>query len=226
MELALLKHYQDFIERVNELGFLPFSNIYPGLPSLHGETPKSIWYTRDPDTDPSYWKDCVSGEKKLAYGSIIGGNKGFVSERMYANFYAAYHIETSMKERWESGQVNEMTWKLWNMFEENSIYSTTELRKILGVTTKKGGSRLDKSLTDLQHCFYITISRTEQRTDKNGKSYGSPQNVYEKVTSWVPQGWLEDAKISKEEARKFIIETAVSMGQNISPAEVEKLMFK
>lgn len=224
--MALLMRYQDFLERVDELGFMPYSNILPGLPSLHDETPKSIWYTRNTDTDPSCWKDRVSGEKKLAYGSIIGGNKGFVSERMYAKFYAAYHMETSMQERWESGQVNEMTWKLWNMFEKALIYGTSELRNTLGVTPKDGGSRMDKSLAELQYYFYITISKTEQRIDKKGNPYGAPQNVYEKVLNWVPKDWMKDFGTSKEEARELIIQTAISMGQNISRNQVEKLMFK
>ena len=224
--MALLMYYQDFIERVDELGFMSYSNILPGLPSLHNETPKSIWYTGNIDTDPCCWKDRVAGEKKLAYGSIIGGNKGFVSERMYSKFYTAYHMKTSMEESWENGHVSEMTWKLWNLFEKDLKYGTSELRKILGVTPKDGGSRLDKSLTELQHCYYITISKTEQRIDKNGHPYGSPQNVYEKVLNWVPKDWMKDTEISEEEARELIIQTVLSMGQNISRNQIEKLLFK
>ncbi|MCL5996460.1 MAG: hypothetical protein M1546_10470, partial [Chloroflexi bacterium] len=43
--------------------------------------------------------------QELDYGCIIGGYKGFVSARVYAVFYAAYHPAESMPERWAVGQV-------------------------------------------------------------------------------------------------------------------------
>jgi len=76
--MLLLATYQDFIHRVEELGFLPMSNILLGYPSLGAETPGHIWHT-GLETDPWQWKDRAAGEKQLAYGCILGGHKGFVS---------------------------------------------------------------------------------------------------------------------------------------------------
>jgi hypothetical protein len=47
-----LLRYQDFLDRVEELGFMAFSGIVDGLPSLTGETPMNIWHTGDPESDP------------------------------------------------------------------------------------------------------------------------------------------------------------------------------
>jgi hypothetical protein len=52
------------------------------------------------------------------YGCILGGHKGFVTQRMYPIFYAAFHPMLSMPERWVSGTVNQRTWRLWQLFEE------------------------------------------------------------------------------------------------------------
>jgi len=63
---------------------MALSNILPDFPSLIKETPKEIWHTGDPDTDPWCWKDRAAEEKQIAFGCILGGHKGFVSSRLYS----------------------------------------------------------------------------------------------------------------------------------------------
>ena len=91
-----LQKYEDFIERVNELGFIAFSNALPGFPSLTQETPGGIWFTGNPDTDPWHWKDRAAEEKKLSFGCVLGGFKGFIAPRMYSLFYIACQPEEHM----------------------------------------------------------------------------------------------------------------------------------
>ena len=110
----MLMTYEDFLDRVETLGFMAFSSLLPGLPSLSGETPENLWHT-GLDTDPWRWKDRAAEEKRLAYGCILGGQKGFISQRMYSYFYAAFHPMLSMEERWEAGSVNQRTWQVWQL---------------------------------------------------------------------------------------------------------------
>ena len=91
---ALLNTYDEFIARVEALGFMALSPLVPGLPSLGGETAESQWHT-GLDSDPWRWKDRAAEEKRLAYGCILGGHKGFVTRRMYPIFYAAFHPTSS-----------------------------------------------------------------------------------------------------------------------------------
>jgi len=100
-----LTTYIDFLNRVEELGFMALSHILPGFPSLSAETPGNIWHT-GLDTDPWRRKDRAAEEKQLAYGCILGGHKGFVCAHMYPVFYAAYHPPELMHERWAAGTVN------------------------------------------------------------------------------------------------------------------------
>ncbi|MCA9869007.1 MAG: hypothetical protein KC487_01255, partial [Anaerolineae bacterium] len=99
---TMLTTYEDFIARVEALGFMTLSPLLPRLPSLGGETAESQWHT-GLETDPWRWKDRVAEEKRLAYGCILGKHKGFVARRLYPIFYAAYHPTLSMPERWARG---------------------------------------------------------------------------------------------------------------------------
>ena len=73
--MTMINNYNEFLNRVNELGFMALSNIFPGFPALSEETPKEIWHTGDYNTDPWCWKDRAAQEKQLAFGCILGGNK-------------------------------------------------------------------------------------------------------------------------------------------------------
>ena len=106
MAFQSLTSYQDFVDQVNEMGFLPMSGLTPGLPSLGDLTPDGNWHTGDPDTDPWQWKDRAAREKKLAYGCILNGQKGFVSSQLYAAFYTAFHPPEPMPVRWAEGLVD------------------------------------------------------------------------------------------------------------------------
>jgi hypothetical protein len=214
--MAKLTRYQDFLDRVDELGFMALSRILPGLPSLSEETPRSIWHTGDDDTDPWHWKDRAAEEKGLAYGCILGGHKGFVSARMYPVFYAAYHPAESMPDRWTVGQVNQMTWRLWQLFEERTSLNTSSVRHLSGVTPKGGASQVDAALRELQRDYYITVAGNERKVSLDGRSYGWPAIVYCRVMGWVPPDWINGAaEWPREEAREKILDDGVAIGKHV-----------
>lgn len=221
--MTQLLTYKDFIDRVDELGFMALSNILPGFPSLSDETPKVNWHTGDPDTDPWCWKDKVAEEKQMAFGCILGGHKGFVSARMYSVFYIAYHPKEHMEERRVSGQVNQTVWELWQLFEEKSLLNTSDIRQEMGVTLKKGGNKVDQAIQELQQQYYITVAGNKRKLDKYGQPYGWPAIVYDKVEEWVPPEWMKTkCDFSPEEARQRILENGIAISHNVSPKELTK----
>jgi hypothetical protein len=223
--MAQLKKYQDFLDRVDELGFMALSNILTGFPSVSEETPKEIWHTGNSDTDPWCWKDRAAEEKKLAFGCILGGHKGFVSARMYPTFYAAFHPEETMEERREAGIVNQMTWQLWKLFEVKTLLDTGNIRQEMGVSLKKGGSSLDTAIKELQRYFYITVAGNRRKIDKLGKPYGWPANAYDKVMNWVPAEWMHGQdEICREEAREEILKIGTAIGNNIEYKKLKKIL--
>jgi hypothetical protein len=222
--MVLLTTYQDFLRRVEELGFLPMSNILPGLPSLSAETPSHIWHT-GLDTDPWQWKDRAAEEKQLAYGCILGGHKGFVCAQMYPVFYAAYHPSELMSERWSAGTVNLIVWKLWQLFEEKSTVNTSQARKLLGVSAKKGVSQVDTALKELQRDYYITVSGNMRKISADGRLYGWPSNLYTRVVDWLPEPWIAWlTEWQRDEARESILDDVVAINKLLDRQVIARVL--
>jgi hypothetical protein len=218
----MLTSYEDFIARVESLGFMALSPLLPGFPSLGGETPVSLWHT-GLDTDPWRWKDRVAEEKRLAYGCILGGHKGFVTRRMYPIFYAAFHPVLSMPERWATGTVNQRTWQLWQLFEKESALNISLVRQTLGVSRKQGASAVDASIQQLQHEYYITVAGNDRKVGSKGQFYGWPVTRYSRVIDWAPADWLDSAKDwSVVEARELILDDGVAMSNGVNRQNLAK----
>ena len=218
-----LATYQDFLERVNELGFMSLG--CRAFPALFEEASNKGAWTGDPDIDPWLWKDRAAEEKKVAYGCILGGQKGFISARMYPYFYVAYQPEEFMEECWASGLINQTTWQLWQLFEGRNSLDTSEIRREMGVTRKMGGSRVDASIRELQRIYYITVAGNRRKIDKHGQPYGWAACVYETVSSWTPADWMSGiSNINHKEACETILDTGMAMGKCSSRKELADLL--
>ena len=219
---AMLTTYEDFLARVEALGFMALSQILPGLPSLGSETAESSWHT-GLNTDPWQWKDRAAEEKHLAYGCILGGHKGFVTQRMYPIFYAAFHPTLSMPERWASGVINQTTWQLWQFFEERSALTTSQARQALGAKRKQGASAVDAALQQLQLEYTITVDGNERKISAKGEFYGWPVNRYRRVEDWAPAGWLDGIQDwSTAGAREVILDDAIAMSEGVKRQALAK----
>jgi len=217
-----LATYSDFLERVEKLGFMALSNVLPGFPSLGSETSRNQWHT-GLDTDPWLWKDRAAQEKSLAYGCILGGHKGFVTQRMYPLFYAAFHPAQSMPERWSAGTLNQTVWRLWQLYEEKGTLNISQVRQTMGVNRKRGGSALDAAIVQLQREYFITVDGTDRKISAKGEFYGWPVNRYSRVGDWAPSGWLEGfSDWSAAEARELILDDGVAMSQDINRKALAK----
>ncbi len=221
----MLMTYNDFLDRVETLGFLSLSPLLPGFPSLGGETPENLWHT-GLETDPWVWKDRAAEEKRLAYGCILGGHKGFISQRMYAIFYAAFHPLISMPECWESGIVSQRTWQVWQLFEVNEVLNISQVRQTLGVSRKQGASTVDIAIQQLQKEFYITVDGNDRKISAKGELYGWPVNRYRRVMDWAPAGWLDSINDwSPENAQEMILDEGLAMTKGVTRQDLAKKFF-
>lgn len=217
-----LNTYEAFIARVEALGFMALSGLVPGFPSLGGETQESQWHTGEP-TDPWRWKGRASEEKQLAYGCLLGGQKGFIAPRLYPLFYAASHPAEPMPARWSGGTVSQPVWQVWQIYEEQGSLNVSALRQQLGVTRKEGGSALDTALTQLQKEFYLTVDGNEHKLNAQGEPYGWAAIRYSRVEDWAPADWLAGAKTwPAEEARAAILEEALKHTPGLDAAKLAK----
>jgi hypothetical protein len=222
--MTQLTKYEDFINRVDELGFMPLSDILPGFPSLSNQTPENLWHT-GLDTDPWQWKDRAASEKRLAYGCILGGKKGFISARMYPLFFSAYHPAEPMPDRWAAGNIPQLTWKLWGMIEEKSTLNTSQARSLLGVNKGIRVGQVDKALNELQMEFYLTVSGNIKKVSIDGRLYGWPSNQYTRVLDWVPADWLVTSmNWQKDEARESIIDAVAGSNKSLNREKITKAL--
>lgn len=76
-----MKCYNDFINKVNELGFMTLNTVIDGFPAVADET-EGKWFTGNSDTDPWCWKDRCSQNKQLAFGNFFGGKKRIYFTRL------------------------------------------------------------------------------------------------------------------------------------------------
>ena len=223
--MPILSVYEEFIQRVDQLGLMTLSPSLPGLPSLGEETTPDQWHT-GAETDPWQWKDRAAAEKRLAYGCILGGHKGFVSGELYGAFYAACHPTAAMPERWEAGAVRKEAWDLWTYFESNPLASTAEIRRALGVSRASGAGRLDAALEQLEREFYITTAGTRRKIARGGQPFGWPATVYDRVTAWAPPAWLRDAAgMQPREGRALILDAAARMNPAPDLADLARFLM-
>ena len=216
--MTQLKTYKDFLERVDELGYMPLSSHPAGLRSLAEETASESWHTDTPETDPWQWKDRAATEKQAAYGCVIYGQKGFISARLYPFFYAFYHPAQTLEERYAAGELKQTTWQAWQVLEKGALLSG-ELRRALGVGPHSGAGRVDASLQELQREFWVAIAGSRQKLAKNGQPYGWPNSVYDTVQRWAPPAWFDaGGRITRLEARETILATGLAHGPNVTRA--------
>ena len=95
----------------------------------------------------------------------------------------------------------------------------------MGVTKKKGGSRIDKAISELERIFYITVAGNRRKTDKFGQPFGWAANVYERVENWAPKEWLEpDQSLSREEAKRLILEQGLAISENVRMDQLARML--
>jgi hypothetical protein len=223
--MTYLTSYQDFVERVDELGFLFLSRALDGFPSLGAETRDAAWHTGDEESDPWRWKDRAAQEKRLAYGCILGGHKGFVSARMYSLFYAACHPPEPMPECWASGIVKQTTWQLWQVFEQKRLLNTSEVRREMGVSASSGASRVDAAMQELQAGYYLTTAGVRRKIAKNGQPFGWPNTVFDRVRDWAPPEWLSEAPgLRRREAWEMILETGLEIANGVDRQALARIL--
>lgn len=223
----MLKTYEDFLRRADTLGFFFLSGKnMDGLPTLERETNPEQWHTGIPETDPWQWKDRAAQEKKLAFGCILGGNKGFVSKRMYSLFYTACSPSDELQDCYEDGELSRSAMDLYQLFQDGAVLSTADIHKKLEVTKKAGASRADSALKELQKRYIITVCGNKRKVSADGLPYGWPANTYCLVENWVSQDWLNGAQqLTQAEAKKKILDAGCAMGNSVDRLKLSKLLF-
>lgn len=197
-EQIMLK-YNEFIEKVNEAGFLtPFTNyIDPEIfkfswdgCNLNGQA-----YTGDPETDPTKWSARAAQERKLAYGYFFSGKPGgYIAPRFYSIFIDAFKPRMTVEERHETGKLDEQEWNVWNVFNKTEgPIGWSQIWQYYGIKDTVERRKLDTALKNLQITFDISYTGIG----------------YSKVDNWVSAEWMQmNPRMEQEEALEIIYRQA------------------
>lgn len=221
----MLKTYAEFLSYTEACGVMVFAGKFAeGFPNLYELTARSQWHTGDPETDPWQWRDRAAIDKRLAFGNILGGRKGFIAPKLYPLFYSACRPDGSITERWRWGQVRKTVYDVYRLFEENGILDTAEIRRRMNVRKSAGASAVDSAVVTLQKEFYITVCGNRRKTSFDGQEYGWPANTYQLVDDWAAD-WLKEPLLPTDEARVRILAYITALDQRIDIGKAEKLLF-
>ncbi len=74
-----IRTWQELINYINEVGFLPlFKNEVEGF-SAEEHTSDLFWWSGDPEQDPWYWREIIARSRQVAYGKFFNKKAGFIS---------------------------------------------------------------------------------------------------------------------------------------------------
>ncbi|MHC1694254.1 MAG: hypothetical protein AB9835_03035 [Eubacteriales bacterium] len=218
----VLHTYAEFLDYVNNKGVLAFSAGMPeSFPSLNGLVSREQWHTGDPETDPWQWKDRAASEKVLAFGCILNGHKGFVSQKLYPLFYSAFRPSADPEERYEYGEVAKEALSVWELLRDGADVSTFDITAAFKSFNK---SRLERAVVSLQKEYYITVSGNRRKMNAKGEEYGWPSNTYAAVDVWA-KDWLSVGMSDRVAAREAVVSHCLDVFPGLDSGALRKVLF-
>lgn len=192
--------WQDLIQRVHQVGFLPlFRTDIPGF-SAEELTAHQLWWSGDPATDPWFWREPIAESGEVAYGKLFARKAGFVSKTWFP-VLANYRREGyDFDARWEDGKASHRAKKIMDCFQVQQTWTGGALKQRAGFG-RNGEKNFDGVLTELQMQTYLVIRAFRCKVNRQGVAYGLPAAVYatpEDVWGYeaVTAAYREDPQVS------------------------------
>lgn len=193
--------WEDLIDLINEVGFLPlFKNEVDGF-SVEESTGYLYWWTGDEEQDPWEWRCLMARSGKVAYGKFFGKKAGFISKAWFPHFANWRRDGYDFDSRWDEELASIRCKRVMDQFENRPELFSFELKRLAGFG-KEGEKNFDGTVTDLQMQSYLLIRDFRRRINKKGLEYGWPISVYSTPeTLWgyehISSAYLIDPAASK-----------------------------
>lgn len=193
--------WEDLIDLINEVGFLPlFKNEVDGF-SVEENTGYLYWWTGDEEQDPWEWRCLMARSGKVAYGKFFGKKAGFISKAWFPHFANWRRDGYDFDSRWDEELASIRCKRVMDQFENRPELFSFELKRLAGFG-KEGEKNFDGTVTDLQMQSYLLIRDFRRRINKKGLEYGWPISVYSTPeTLWgyehISSAYLIDPAASK-----------------------------
>lgn len=182
-----IKSWQEVVELVNKIGFLPFfANEVEGF-SLEEMVAADFWWTGIASEDPWEWREIIARSKEVAYGKFFDKRAGFISKEWLPIFANARRDGYDFDSRYADGKASRREKMIMDFYmqeddegdivwKEDEILST-ELKKLAGFG-KDGAKNYPGIITSLQMNLYLVISDFKRRKNKKtGNEYGMAVSI-------------------------------------------------
>jgi len=201
-----LRTWREVIDRIKEVGFLPFfSGEITGF-SVEEQVSDLFWWTGDPEQDPWEWRALIAQTGEVAYGKFFGKKAGFISKEWFPSFANYRRDGYDFDSRWDEELASLRNKKIMDQFIEKELIQANELKQLAGFG-KGGEKNFDGVVSDLQMQTYLVIRDFRRRRNKMGFEYGMPVTVYSTPESlWGYDHIASAYHFSPDESRDMIAE--------------------
>ena len=224
--------WQALVDRIDELGFLPFfANELPGFSAEEQVSPR-YWWTDDPERDPWLWRERIASGGRMAYGKFFDKKAGFISLRWLPHFVNFRRNGYDFDARWSEGLANRREKAVMDfylgedeagelIYREPRIMST-DLKQLAGFGPG-GEKNFPGIVTGLQMQLYLVIAEFRRRESRRGKRYGMPVSILLPPEAlWGREAVCGAYSIPPAESRRRI---AAHM-QTLYPGATEQIITK
>jgi hypothetical protein len=218
-----IKEYDEFINVLEQVGFMPLSNNCIDFINLSALTEEKAWHT-DLPTDPWSWRVKAEKERKAAYGKLFDKKPSFIAMEWYPLFIAARRKGRSFEEVYAEGTYSNYAKQIYQLFKNNKILAAHEIKALAGFN-KETNSKYEAAITELQMGMFITINGTKHKLNQKGEAYGWPSTAYSTVENWAGEKLMEEAEeIDPMEAIDIIIDRVTKINPQADYKKIRKFL--
>ncbi|MEH7255037.1 hypothetical protein V7111_23275 [Neobacillus niacini] len=192
--------YDDAIQVINEIGFLPLAQLIPNVPSLDSITSKEHWHTGS-ELDPWLWRAKFPRDGVAAYGKFIKKKSVLISCELLPVIRAILGSPLSVNERYQDGLVSREAIELYALISENEGIDTRVLRVQAGMKDKAMKKPFDHALLELQGSMDIVVSGTKAKTNEAGEENGWSSTSFETMEYWAEKNKIGETTIEIDDAK-------------------------
>lgn len=198
--------FEEMIEYVNKVGFVPlFKNEIPGF-SIEEHTESAYWWSGDIEHDPWEWRELAARSQKVAYGKFFDKKAGMISLEWLPVFVNYRRDGYDFDALWEDEKASLRQKRIMDLFEKKDEIFSNEM-KIRAGFGKDGEKNFEGVLTALQMEIYLCVKDFRQRLNRKGEAYGWPIAIYATPESlWGAEYVTRDYHESPESSKRKIEE--------------------
>lgn len=218
-----VKTYEEAIQIIEELGFLPLAALVPGYPALNTITSPESWHS-DTEFDPWIWRTRFSVDGVAGYGKFIKKKSILISRDFLPYFKAVLGSYETVEERYQKGNVSREALTLYRIINEEGVIDTRELRTMAGLRDKEHKKVFDNALLELQGSMDIVISGIKEKMNAEGEKNGWSSTSFETYDSWTSRNKIEAMTVEKEKAREYLFNHFQGMASDNSVKKLKKIL--